>query len=164
MTGTQTLTHIVSTSEQIFTDLASTLKEAPLHRAIEDGNHAMWCVGHVAVSDWQVIKMVTGQDNPLEEWMPLFSYGTTPSSDASTYPAYEEVLAAFGASRAALVQLLGTMTDADLDRTTEGIPQEWEAMFGTHGKALSMVCWHPQQHAGQLSIIRKGLGMALLMA
>jgi len=164
MNGPQVLIQIAKSSEMMFMALAETLKQNPLLRPCEGGNHAMWCVGHAVVSDHGMLQMVAGKTSPLPEWDELFKYGTTPTDDASAYPAYDKVLDAFAQSRAALVDHLSSLTDTDLDTKTQGLPEEWEPLFGTHGKALSMVCWHPQQHAGQLSVIRKVLGMAPAMA
>ncbi|MEL6895075.1 MAG: DinB family protein [Planctomycetota bacterium] len=126
------------------------------------GNHPLWCIGHLAYSDANLLSMATGQPNALADWKDLFNAGTTPSQDASIYPSFDEVMAAYETSHTALLGYLDTITDEDLDKPShaEGEMKEW---FGTIGACLAAMPTHLGFHGGQMADARRAAGRSPLM-
>lgn len=164
MNANQALTHGLATSAHLFTTLAGDLRDHPLHRAVDGGIHAAWAVGHVAFSEGHFHHMITGDDNPVAAWGEHLAGGTTPTDDASVYPAYEEALDRYQALHKKTLELVHGMSESDLDRQVEGMPPEFDAFFGTVGKVLCAATIHPMHHTGQLADIRRSLGRAPLIA
>lgn len=164
MTATDILIHNLNTSAMLFGALAKDLRDSPMHRAQTGGLHATWAVGHVAFSEAHFHQMITGDDNPLASWGEHLAGGTTPSDDASLYPAYDEALAQFHAMHGKTIELARGMSDTDLDRKIPDVPEPYEAFFGTVGKIICAATIHPMHHNGQLADIRRSLGRAPLMA
>ena len=46
-----------------------------LHQPVEGGNHTMWILGHVAVSDDYFLGTFSDQPRTLEAWEKMFGYG-----------------------------------------------------------------------------------------
>lgn len=146
---------------QQVTDLADAPMTSPTPAG---GNHPTWVVGHMALSEAGLLAMITGEPNPLEHWQPLFSGGTTPSRDASAYPAYSEVRAAYEQARARTLAYLDALTDADLTRGPRAVPAELaqDPSFASVGRLLLFIAVHQMAHFGQLADARHALGRAPL--
>ncbi|XAL98095.1 DinB family protein [Phycisphaeraceae bacterium D3-23] len=164
MNAAQALTHGLNTSAHLFTTLAQDLRDHPMARAVEGGIHATWAVGHVAFSEAHFHQMITGQDNPIASWGEHLAGGTTPTDDASVYPSYDEALKQLQALHNKTVELVKGMSESDLDRKVDGMPEEFEPFFGTVGKVLCAAIIHPMHHNGQLADIRRSLGRDPLIA
>ncbi len=158
------LQHTFVVTGDIFVGLAEDLRGHEMHRAFPGGNHAMWCVGHMACSDASSRTMVFGEPSPLEHWGELFNGGTMPVDDPSVYPAYDEVIDAFKQARADVVQRIARLNPADLDEPSAQVIEGFEPIFGTVGKALGMIATHGMHHRGQLADIRRSLQRQPLLA
>jgi len=143
------------------------LKSQPLVQPTQNGgNHAHWILGHLVYTESSVIhKLMLGKDScPLDHLKPLFDMGTQPCPEGTNYPAYEELLAQLEEARAFTLSTLETLNDDDLDKPAPGCPEEWSAWFGTIGKVFNTQVIHPMMHYGQLTDIRKALGLDPLFA
>lgn len=117
-------------------------------------NHALWIVGHLAVSNHSLGGMIGAMPELPDGYLELFNMGTEPNADAGAYPPAEEVLAEMWRQRDALVDRLSVLDDAGLNK-----PFATEGMFQTPAHIMSFVPIHDATHAGQLSMIRKHLNM-----
>ncbi len=157
----------LESSKGLTLGLIMDLKDEPLAQPTEKGgNHALWILGHLALSESAIIHtFILGNETcPLSKWEPLFGVGTEPLTDASAYPSFDELLAAWEETRAFTLQTLASFNEDDLDKPTTGCPEDWESLFGTIGLAFGTQIFHPTMHYGQLSDIRKSLGREILMA
>lgn len=138
--------------------LADVPEDKWCHQAIAGANHALWVVGHLAVVDDYFISSFGGQDSRLPEaWGELFGMGSTPSSDASAYPRPAEIRDALGSRRADLIAWFESLSD---DKLVAPLSGDWEKFApNTVGLAFS-IAWHEGLHAGQLTVVRKSLGLA----
>ena len=164
MNGVEVLKRMIGTGEQFLLTLADDLREHPLAPPVEGGNHALWCVGHVAYADRAVLQMAFADENPLAHWKQMFGAGSQPTTDASACPTLAEVIDQFKQSRAAVLAKLEALTDADLDRPAVQVPEGREQMFGTVGACLCALALHPMHHRGQLADIRRMLARQPLLA
>ena len=121
------------------------------------GNHPLWVVGHLVVSEATVLaEYIHGPAPVLPEWEKMFGMGTKPVGDASKYPSKAELLAKFREVRAQTLAHLKTLTDQDLDREThaDGPPE----FFGTIGRCWATIVNHHMFHLGEIADARRALG------
>ena len=144
--------------------LAADMQNEPLVAPTpHGGNHPLWCVGHLAFSEANLVNvMAQGKPNPLADWEVLFNQGTEAKQDASAYPPFEEVMAAFESVRNDTLAYLDTLTPDSLDAPSkaEGEMAEW---FGTVGSCLAAIPIHFAFHGGQISDARRAAGRPPLM-
>ena len=127
------------------------------------GNHPMWVIGHLAFFEGSMAHVLLGEPNPVEHWAPLFATGSTPSSDASVYPPFDEVLATFRRLRARNLKLLDEIGDTGLDRKPANVPGGFENVFLTFGHTLLVIALHQMVHYGQIADARRVAGRAPLL-
>lgn len=120
-------------------------------------NHALWTVGHLAVTDDYFIGEFAGQKASLAAWNDLFGMGSTPTSDATKYPSLAEIMKVFDERRAVLEKWIGALTAAQLATTT---PEAWRPYAPMLGDIPFFVAWHEGYHQGELAVLRKALGLA----
>ncbi|MEM8679693.1 MAG: DinB family protein [Planctomycetota bacterium] len=144
--------------------LAVDMKDSPLTQPTpHGGNHPLWCVGHLAYSEANLVQTVArGKPNPLAEWKKLFDGGTTAETDPNAYPSFDELLQKFDEVRAATMAYLDTLSDEDLEAEShaEGEMKEW---FGTVAACLAAVPVHVGFHGGQIADARRAAGRPVLM-
>lgn len=157
----------LETSKGSVMGLLMDLKDEPLAQpTTKGGNHALWILGHLVVSESSIIHTIVlgNETSPHDKWQPLFGHGSEPQLDASIYPSFDELLAAWEEVRAFTLSTLDSFTESDLDKPAPGCPEEWKSWFGTIGMTFTTQIIHPTMHYGQLSDVRKSLGRPLLMA
>ncbi len=124
-------------------------------------NHALWFAGHMGHTDNFMISILDPtQSRKVEGFGERFGTGSIPSPNAADYPPPEDVVAVMRERREKLLSLLDKMTDDALAKPTpQGTPEfipDYAAIFGT-------VVWHEGLHSGQLTVLRKVLGLAPVM-
>lgn len=157
MNGVEVLKNSMGLSLQITVQLAEDLRDHSLERPCKGGNHALWIMGHLAYSNAQFDQMIVGGSNQLAHWEKLFKGGSTPSDDASIYPAYDETIEQFKQQHSQLITKLESLTDTDLDAAPAAPLKGLEEFFGSIGNCLLVASIHPWHHRGQLADIRKVL-------
>jgi hypothetical protein len=124
-------------------------------------NHALWFAGHMAHTDNFMISIIDpSQSQKIDGFAERFGTGSVPSPNPSDYPAPEEVVSVMRDRREKLLGLLNKMSDEDLAKPTpKGTPEfipDYASLFGT-------VVWHEGLHSGQLTVLRKVLGLKPIM-
>ncbi len=156
----------IETSKGMVVPLLEDLADAPLTAPTPNGgNHPLWIAGHLVYSEGSLTgPLMFGTPHPLAEWGDSFGRGTEPSDEAATYTvSIPEIIAKWDEIRENTLAQLAKLTDEDLDNATADCPPGREAFFGTYGKALSAVAFHPYMHRGQLADARRALGRPPLM-
>ena len=138
----------------------------PADRATEQPgnlrNHPLWIVAHNTHAMNLGIQLLTGKSQEPAEWKALFGVQSTPSSDASIYPAWDEVVAAYRNTLKTLIAALEAADDAtlDADMPIERLRARWPKV----GQAVAfMLSSHPAIHWGQLSAWRRAIGLGPAM-
>ena len=126
------------------------------------GNHPLWCVGHLAYSEANLLSLASGKPNGLTEWEGIFKNGTSPSSDASAYPSYDEVMQKYQQVHAAVESFVDGLSDEDLDKPSHA-EDEMKEWFGTVGQCLAAIPVHLGFHGGQIADARRAAGREPLM-
>ncbi len=124
------------------------------------GCHTLWVLGHLAYIEALVVRgfMLT-EPNPLGEWKELFD-GDEIEDDPSRYPPFEQVLSTCREIRRATIELLGSLSEDDLDKLSPNAPKGHEDTFGSYRLCLQFVSDHWYMHRGQLADARRAAGLA----
>ncbi|NDD29772.1 MAG: DinB family protein [Proteobacteria bacterium] len=118
-------------------------------------NHAAWIALHLAVADdWALVGMGRGEKRRLTAWDERVSGG--PDADAARWPDRDEALVVLAEAHERYLAALHELTDADLIRPVEGALAEFAPEFGC---LVDSHIWHEGFHGGQLSVVRKQLGL-----
>ncbi len=141
------------------TDAADIAMTAPTPNG---GNHPLWCVGHLAYSQANLLSMATGHPNALAEWEGIFKFGTSVSADASMYPPFDEVMSKYNETHTHILEYINGLSDGDLDKPSqaEGEMKEW---FGTIAQCMAAMPVHIGFHGGQIADARRAAGREPVM-
>jgi len=119
--------------------------------------HALWVIGHLACTDDYFLVEFGGRKSAVPEaWQKIFGMNSTASADTKIYPPVDQVLKTLDAGHAAVIKWLETLTPEQLEKA---MPDGWQAYAPTLGDVPGFGAWHEGYHAGQLSAVRKGLGL-----
>ncbi len=124
---------------------------------VPGANHARWVLGHLANTDNWFASTFGKRESVIDEsWGKMFGMKTNPVSDPSGYPSVEDVKAALERARLSLIEALKSMDEQQvLAPLTEGM----ETFAPNLAGAMSTLAWHEGLHAGQLSALRRSLGL-----
>jgi hypothetical protein len=154
-------------SDQYTARLVEDMRNAPLTRPGGDAksgsaNHPLWTMGHLTVVEGQVPVVLLGEDHPVAEWVPLFNMGTQPKSDASAYPAFDDVVKKYRELRSNTLRILDQLGESGLDRAPKKVPPGFEKEMQTNGQTLLVIALHNMNHCGQISDARRAAGIKLI--
>lgn len=120
-------------------------------------NHALWILGHVAWTDDFFMIGVGGLKSRLPDgWHELFSNGSTPQPNVSDYPPIGEIHDVLAGNREALVSWLKSLDEAALSAP---LPGDFSGFAPNFAVLPLTLAWHEGLHAGQLTVVRKSLGI-----
>ena len=130
------------------------LSDDVAHKRINDkGSSLHWIIGHIANSR----HYVGGLFNAGTEFANSELYnGGTPLKEPSDYPPIEEIRQIFESVTEKFIKRLSELTDDDIHKKLEKkLPVKDDTMLG----AIAFFSLHESYHVGQLSFIRRQLGM-----
>lgn len=128
------------------------------HCPIPGANHAMWIAGHLAHSDNFFVSSLAAQASKVPQaWDDLFGMGSKPQSDPAIYPQPAEMREIMAERREALLAWYRSLNEAKL---IEPLPEDWRPFAPDFIGLAHSIAWHEGLHAGQLTVVRKGLGLA----
>jgi len=131
--------------------------EKLLHQPTEGANHALWVMGHLAVTDDMLAGFYDGRAKQLPEaYEKLFGMGSTPTGDRAAYPTPAEVGERMATVRKRFTDAVET---ADAAALAEPLPEGFEGFAPDKLGMLFSLAWHEGLHAGQLTMIRRSLGI-----
>jgi uncharacterized damage-inducible protein DinB len=147
------------TQTQLENALAAIPEDKYLHQPFPNANHALWTMGHMATVDQFFLTTFAAKDPALfERHKAAFFAKSTPSTNAADYPSIDEVRSYFKASRKEFRDWIESMDDAQL---TTPLPPEQQKRFAPNlARLFSRLAWHEGMHYGQLTVLRKSLGLA----
>ncbi|NOX59765.1 MAG: DinB family protein [Planctomycetes bacterium] len=126
------------------------------HQPTENGNHAFWVVGHIAHSDNFFRTLGKQESNVPAEWDGLFGMGSVPQTSASAYPSPAELRDALATQRESLTAWLGSL---DAEQAAKPLEGDMTQFASSYGNLPGSIACHESVHAGQLTVVRKSLGM-----
>jgi hypothetical protein len=121
-------------------------------------NHALWIMGHLANSDeFFVAELGKRPGANFEQTKALFFAGSKPTPHLKDYPPLEEIKSYLSAGRESLVSWFKSLSPAQL---AAPLPENWKPFASTYGALMFSIAWHEGLHTGQLTAIRKSLGLS----
>ena len=128
------------------------------HQPCDAANHALWIVGHLAhADDFFMTALVKRPSKCSDDWKKLFGMGSTPQPEADAYPGLPELTESLSDRREELLGWFKAMTPQDFARP---LPEDMAQFAANRGILMSSLAWHEGLHTGQLSVVRKSLGIA----
>lgn len=159
MKAIDVIRNAMAISDRATMQLIEDMRDAPLAQPTPcGGNHPLWVLGHITFIEAGMPAILFGEPHPLERWAPLFAPGSEPAPDASAYPPFDEVLAAYRDLRARNLQFLEQLGDAGLDRPTVSPPPGLEHVMRTAADAFLLMALHQMNHRGQVADARRAAG------
>jgi hypothetical protein len=163
MNGVQVLQASLSSTQFLLNKYIEDLSDADLLvRPLPGANHIAWQIGHLIVSEGMLYR---------EQWTDAV-YPTLPGDFAEVHnqkaaandgPAgfrsKAEYVKLFNEVRGATIAHVGKLTDADLDRPTQGRMAPFAPKLGNF---LLLVANHTLMHAGQFTALRRKIGKPIL--
>jgi uncharacterized damage-inducible protein DinB len=154
--------HVLSSYDWTQTALKSVFDAIPpehfMHQPFPGANHPLWTMGHLATVDQYFLTNIAGRDGALfEKNKATFFAKSQPSPNADDYPPPEEVRKYFDKSRADFRAWIDSLDDA---RLAAPLPEKFKQFSTSHAGMFFRLCWHEGMHYGQLTVIRKSLGLA----
>ena len=148
------LTTARDTSERYLADFQT--PEQWTYQVHDKANHALWFAGHMGQTDNFLISLVAPEKAVSKDgWAAQFGMGSRPTNNPNDYPAVLEVLDYMRDRRRVLMEILGALSEEDLDRRTpEGAPE----FLATYRQVFELAVWHEGIHVGQLTVARRALG------
>src|SRR5262249_30231958 len=129
-----------------------------LHQPCPAANHPLWTMAHLATVDQYFLKTLAVRDGTLlDQYRQQFFAKSHPTPAAASYPPLEGVTEDSNTSRAAFRAWIESLTDEELSAP---FPEERQRLASTLGNFLTRLIWHEGMHYGQLTVIRKSLGLA----
>lgn len=119
-------------------------------------NHPLWVMGHLASTDaW--LGGVMGADIKVpDSFSKLFGMGSKPAGNAKDYPSFASVRATFDETHTKLLAWLAAASEADLGMQLK----DKTGGFTTDPvDAVLKGAWHEGWHFGQVSTLRRALGL-----
>lgn len=127
------------------------------HQPIPGANHAVWVLGHMANTDDSFLSALGARPAKFpESWGKLFGQGSTATPNASDYPSLDELKENMNIRREELTAWFSGLDD---DKLAAPLPENLQHFASNHAALLSSIAWHEGLHAGQLTIVRKSLGI-----
>jgi hypothetical protein len=120
-------------------------------------NHCLWTLGHLATTyDW-ASGLLDGKGSQIPEtYNALFGMGSTPNPDVKAYPPAAEVRSAFERSYERLRAAAATLTPV---QQGESLKEATGGFANTKMDMVHKMAWHDGWHLGQLTTLRKFLGL-----
>jgi hypothetical protein len=153
---------LLSTQQMVGMYLGDLSDADLLERPVPAANHIAWQLGHLIASEVHLIK----------ETLPNAVYPELPSGFAERhnkatsalnppkgFGTKAEYLGLFGKVRGATLAALDKLSDADLDRPTQGNMAQFAPKLGD---LFLLVSNHVLMHAGQFTVVRRKLGKPVL--
>lgn len=136
----------------------STMPEDKLmFQATTADNHALWTMGHLAASYAWFASLLDGKPQGMPDGFDkLFGMGSKPLADPAAYPAPSEVRRHYAGAYRRFTDAIAAIPAKDLDKPTVA------DSYGFAKNRLDVVykaAWHDGWHTGQLSTLRRALGL-----
>jgi hypothetical protein len=139
--------------------LIEDMRDAPLTQPTpRGGNHPLWVLGHIALSEAALRQGAVGGANELEHWNGTFAGGTEPTANPDDYPPFDEVLAAYHDQRATTLRVLEEIGDDGLGQPPKHRPEGMEEFFRTVADCFLVMAYHVTFHTGQVADARRVAG------
>jgi uncharacterized damage-inducible protein DinB len=149
-------------SRKISGDLISTVPEGKLaFQPCPTDNNVLWSLGHLAMTYNWLTGLAGGDAGKLpESYGGLFGGKSKPTGNAKDYPSLSELRMAFDDQYNRFVTTMEKLPEADLSTS---VADKTGGFASDKLDLIHKATWHEGWHAGQISSIRRALGLPPVM-
>ncbi|MGE3182322.1 MAG: DinB family protein [Phycisphaerae bacterium] len=141
--------------------LADLSNEELLDAPASGANAVAWQLGHVLVSNEEMLRALGGSPPPLPpDFVSTHSRSAARSSTADQFAAKSEYLAYFAAQHEYALQFLEAYPENLLG---EPGPEKTRAYLPTNAAVFLMLGTHEMMHAGQIAVLRRKLSKSIVI-
>jgi len=128
-----------------------------MRRPHPDCNHTNWQLGHLILSDHQMVSAVAPGKMPSlpDGFDQMYAKDTASCDDRAAFLQKDELLKLAGEQLTAALAALAECSDEDLDAPS---PEPVNSYAPTAGAAFAMLGSHWMMHSGQWVVVRRQLG------
>lgn len=120
-------------------------------------NHLTWTLGHLATTYTWFTGLVGGTPPKLpESFDKAFGHGAKPQPDAMAYPPLAEVKKQFDASFNGFIRTVEALPESEMTGACVG---ETHGFVRDRLDVVEKAVWHEGWHTGQVSTLRRALGL-----
>jgi hypothetical protein len=163
MNGVQAIQASLGSTQFLLTEYIKDLSDADLLvRPVPGANHIAWQLGHLIVSEGMIYREQIGDvAYPAlpGDFAEVHKQEAAANDGPAGFRSKSEYVALFNAVRGATIAHVGKLTDADLDRPTQGRMAPFAPKLGN---ILLLLANHTLMHAGQFTALRRKLGKPIL--
>lgn len=162
MNGSKVIETALASTQHMVNWYLNDLADADLLvRPLPNTNHIAWQLGHVIASETRLARQVPSISYPALPAGFEEQHAQEMATQESTkgFLSKQKYLDLFNQVRGATIAGAAKLSDADLDRPTEG---QMAQFAPTHAALLILVANHTMMHAGQFSVVRRKLGKPVL--
>jgi hypothetical protein len=163
MNGIDVLRTSLLSSRKMLEWVVSDLSDADLLvRPVPEANHFAWQLGHLIAAEIHIVReqlpSATYPELPAG-FAEAHSKATAGSSDPGGFRPRTEYVALLSQIREATLAELAKLSDADLDRPSQG---NLASICPNLGAIFALLSDHIMMHLGQASVLRRKLGKPVL--
>jgi hypothetical protein len=162
MNTQQAITALLHHSEFLVQAYLEGITDAQLlKRPVPAANHIAWQLGHLIASEHGLVETVVPGAMPVlpEAFKERHSAAASASNERQAFLKKEEYLSLAQEMRAATLQAVAAVNEADLDKPT---PAHFPPFIKTNGDCLLAIGPHWLSHLGQWIVLRRKLGLPQL--
>jgi hypothetical protein len=163
MKATEVLKNALASTQSVLATYLSDLSDADLLvRPVPEANHLAWQLGHLINAEVMLGSPLPGVKYPSlpAGFGEKHTKETSKQTDTKGYLTKAGYLDLFSRVRAATIEAVATMSDADLDKPYTGPVSKFAP---TLGALVVLVANHTLMHGGQAVVLRRKLGKPILM-
>jgi hypothetical protein len=165
MNAIQAIQAAAASSDRVLKSYVGDLTDAELlHRPHAECNCIAWQLGHLVVSQWGLLKMLHPSVTPPalpEGFAEKHGRENADRNNPEGFWTKDEYLALYDAARAATLEVLDGINEADLDAPNPF--ERFREVFPTVGSMYLLAATHPMMHAGQFVPVRRELGKPVVI-
>lgn len=129
-------------------------------RPVPNANHTNWQLGHLVVSETDLLKMIGAKMPDLPPgFADKYTKAASAGDDAAKFLSKQQLLAQCDKTRAAAAAFTKELSDQQL--AAPG-PEPLRRMAPTVADLIAMLSVHTAMHLGQFQVIRRKLGKPIL--
>lgn len=128
-----------------------------LVRPVPGANHTAWQLGHLLVSEHEMVEMVCPGSMPAlpAGFAQKYTSDTSKLDSPDAFHPKSVYMSVYEEQRAGTLKALEKLSDSDLDKPG---PEKFKDFLKTVGELFSMQGSHWLMHAGQWAVTRRKLG------
>ena len=135
----------------VMNPLEKTSDAAIMFPTPKGGCHPPWVLGHLTLVEGMIPAALYGEENAVAAWAPLFGENSEAVANAHAYPSFAELRARYSALRNRNLEILESLSEEDLDRSTKAPPKGREQEFSTFGSSFLVLALHQCMHRSHVT-------------